>query len=445
MVKKTVRIITTLFLFSVFAVIGLIWIQVQRNQASICSGCNILVIIIDSLPATRVTHLGYERQTTPGLDRIAKDSISFRNAISVSPKSQLSLFSLFTGMFPTKTMTGKEDTRSYPTLAKMLKEKGYHSAGFMGVGDTSPSSIMRDFDIAIDNGPYGSIASAEKQALEWIKKNKENRFFAVIHGSDLKDDAPIPENYSGEFFPVKDLPTMFRGTLEEYQALKKETETSNRMLIPEDVLVWNGLYDSRLRDVDNTLSSFWNEFTSLGLSDRTLVIILSDRGRELYEHKRFGSGHTLYDEQIRVPLIVSSPKLPQGKVIDSQVSMLDLVPTILALVGVSPGKKITNQFHGQSLTPLMYDKPFVLKDIVMANSIGKGSGQYGIRTVSGWKMVLSPTSDDRQLFNLNDDPGEQKNLAVSCKPEDRNFGRISDLEWDIRRYLSGVGVDWYAL
>lgn len=437
------RIFFTTAIFSAIGCIALFYFLIRGYDHSRCLSCNVVIIVVDSLPASHVLHLGYEKETTPTLDDFAHQGISLRNATTVSPQTGQSLFSILTGIYLSRQEERTTKPPGIQTLPEILRNNGYVTAGFIGGEEiSSKSAYIRRFETLLDNGKDGSISAVFTQALDWMKENSSKKLFVLIHGNDLRDDFPIPQNYKGKFFPPRDLQTRFHGMRDEYTAFKKDVGQGIAP-VPEDILYWRGFYDSRVRDVDNNLSSFWKEFSETDLPKKTIVIILSDHGTELYEHQRFGSGQSLYEEQIRIPLVMSSPVFPKGKIIDTPVSTLDITPTVLDILGISSGKKINSQFQGTSLKSAINGDKFLPRDVFFETESEKTGRQYGIRTPDGWKFIFS-SEGERQLYNLNSDPGETKNLAETSI-ESENMERIFSLEWKIRKHLEDVGADLYDL
>lgn len=435
-------IITISSLF-IIGIIALFWIFINDKLTLVYPQYNILVIIYGSLNSQHVSHLGYGKKTTPMLDTLASQGISFRDAVTVSSQIDSSIFSIITGMYPLKHRQNDGNFCSIQTLPEILSSNGYITAAFInGEEVSSDSACMHGFDKFVDNGKDESISTVLNQALHWMKENSNKKLFAIIYGNDLKDDFPIPKNYKGEFFPLRDLQTRFQGTREEYNALKRDLE-NGIIPVPEDILYWTALYDSRIWDVDSHLSLFWKEFSQMDLFKKTIVIILSGNGTELYEHYRFGSGQSIYDEQVRVPLVIFFPDLLKGKSINEQVSTIDITPTILDILKIPVGRNKIYQFHGKSLIPLTNGKQFVLQDVFLKIDDEKIGRQYGIRTSDGWKFIFS-SSGWRQLYDLKNDPAELKNLAEPGLSSE-NTERIFDLEWKIRNHLEEIGADPYDL
>ncbi len=167
-----------------------------------CGDCNIVLISVDTLRADRVGVLGYKKDTTPTLDKLAEESYVFTQAISVAPWTLPSHMSMFTGLYPSEhkmvnkviiTNSGEEVSANLSsispgikTLAELLKEKGYINAGFTGgAGLGSDFGFNRGFDVYDDEDNFAGFENSLPKAINWVKSNKDNKFFLFVHGYDV--------------------------------------------------------------------------------------------------------------------------------------------------------------------------------------------------------------------------------------------------------------------
>ncbi|MBM79648.1 MAG: hypothetical protein CMJ78_03515 [Planctomycetaceae bacterium] len=125
----------------------------------------------------------------------------------------------------------------------------------------------------------------------------------------------------------------------------------------EDVRFWRAIYDEKIQRTDAKFKRFVDEFTKLGLMDKTIFVLTSDHGTEFFEHRRVDHGFSLYQELVHVPLIIQLPGRTKGVNIDDRVSSIDLMPTMLDLLGIDLSDKAKRQLRGQSLVSACREQP----------------------------------------------------------------------------------------
>ena len=168
--------------------------------------------------------------------------------------------------------------------------------------------------------------------------------------------------------------------------------------------------------------------------DRTIFILTSDHGTEVYEHNRIDNGFSLYDELIHIPLIIILPET-KGRKIDTQVSSIDIMPTILELLDMSPDQKVKNQMKGISLIHLFKGKDMKI-DAYSETDYRLYTHKKSIRTSDGWKFIYTfaeyqNKNDKKELYNLKEDPYERINLIekepkIAYELEQKLFAWIKD-------------------
>ncbi len=422
------KLSTLLFIIATFLFLGFSPQAREIFRKPECGNCNVIIVAYDALQAAHVSHLGYKNETTPMIDKLAQSGVSFGNAISVAPWTVPSFMTMFTGLYPSehkivnkffkftkdeKVISNlKKLSPGVTTLAEVFKNNGYVTGGFTGdAGVSRQFGYGQGFDVYTDEETFGSIGNSGNHALEWLKQNKNKKFFMFLHGYDAHGQFKVPDGYQGRFIP-KDYKGPFKGTAKEQRDLREEGLSKGSVnLTPEDVKFWRGWYDSKIRDEDDRFGSFWNEFQKLGLSPKTIIVIISDHGTEFYEHKRFDHGFSLYDELVRVPMVFSGPGIENDKIVNEQVSTLDLAPTVLDLVGLKADTNYKKQIRGRSLASFLKGDGGKSEDVFMETDYRNYTHKRGIRTADGWKLVMTMETQGLELYNLRDDPAETKNLA----------------------------------
>ena len=415
----------------VLIVLGSVVSRPKQNISGfpLCPDCNVIVVAYDALQAAHVSHLGYPRETTPMLDALAREGVSFGNAISAAPWTVPSYMSIFTGLYPSehkvvnKFSVFTKDTKTFShlkklspnvqTIAEVLKANGYATGGFTGdAGVHSQFGYDQGFDVFTDEVPFGSMENSASHALEWLAKNKDNKFFVFLHGYDSHGQFKVPEEYNGRFLP-EDYDGAYKGTNEEQRVLRESGLADGALNLSEqDVAFWRGWYDSKIRDADDRFARFWNEFERMGVKNKTVVVILSDHGTEFYEHKRFDHGFSLYDELVRVPLAFVVPGFNGGTIVNDQVSTIDVAPTLLAVLGIDPGKQFSSQLRGTNLFSYLKTGKGVARDVFMETDYRDYTHKRGIRTADGWKFVQTMENGTQELYSLANDPDETQNVAA---------------------------------
>ncbi len=395
-----------------------------------CKDCNVIIIGIDTLRADRVHSFGYPRETTPHIDALAAGGYSFVNAISASSWTVPAFMSVMTGAYPSvHKVTNKyveydpkdpkkqilSDLRALSpqieTLAQAMKAAGYVTGGFTGdAGVGHAFGYGLGFDIYTDAETFGGLGNSETHALAWLDTLPKNqKFFMFFHGYDLHGQFKLAT--SSESFVPKDYKGPYTGSPQEEAKLREDQLVSPLSLTPADVAFWNGLYDSKIRAADAGVGDFIAALDGRGLLKNTVIVVLSDHGEEWHEHGGIDHGHTLYDELVHVPVIVSIPGTRGGVKISAQVSMMDVAPTLVQMLGMASGT-FAGQLEGKSLLPYITGAATAGRDVFIETDYRDFTHKRGVRTADGWKYIITLENGKEELYNLNTDPREKENLIT---------------------------------
>ncbi len=407
---------------------------------------NVIVIGLDSLRPDHLSCYGYERNTSPNIDRLAREGVLFENALSQAPWTTASFATILTSLYPTQHGANGLSNHlraTVPTLATLLKASGYATGAIVNAPALKPEyGVNRGFDhydVAADQIRTADQTTAA--AIRWIDLNKDRAFFMFVHYFDTHIPYSPPRPYDTIFDP------QYEGPLTNSVDLDIFSSKSVRLFQHLDLLTsadWNhirALYDGEIMFVDAVLGDLFRALEERGLRDKTIVVLLADHGDEHYEHGGFEHGHSLYNEIIRVPLIISLPNtIPKGLRLTQQVRLIDVTPTILDLVGVTS----TTHFEGVSLKPVILGtgklKPsanaLLPPDIAYAEATTHGAEKKAV-TAGGWKLIYDALTENMQVFNLADDPTESRNLAHL------ETGQQARLEQILFRTLLGISDSWY--
>jgi arylsulfatase A-like enzyme len=367
---------------------------------------------------------GYARETTPHLDTIARESLVFENAFSSSAWTVPGIVSLVTGYYPPvhgqNSRFGFYD-KEMPSPLRLLAEEGYDVLGsdIKGPGHE-------------DLGYQGKPASEGPWLEQFVRTRASNPkpFFVWIHLNSVHlPYAPSGKNSirwmdtsreSAGVGAVRE----HRMILRREQAGLEYKHASNVAFVPEDAPTIRALYDGEVADLDESLGRALQGMRENGLLDRTIVVVTADHGEELLEHGWVGHASTsydgkLYDELIRIPLIIRLPDRSRVGRFDALVQGVDLMPTLLQLLGVD-ASRIAPPMQGQSLMPLVLGERPSVRTHVFTQTTLKGwttpREELQARVVSvrtrDLKMISFPQGENRRIeaYDLRADPGEKKNL-----------------------------------
>jgi arylsulfatase A-like enzyme len=333
---------------------------------------NILVVVADTLRADRIGAYGNTRGLTPFLDSLAARGFVFHNAIATSCWTNPSIASLFTSRYPwqhgTVSLTGVL-AQSEATLTELLRAQGYLTAGWSanpllwikGGWDQGfdhyeapvPSKVEGVAMLVPERGP-----ALNDKVRTWLgthsaqgSDRERPRYLYVQYMEPHTPYAP-PADVIDQLFrdaPKPDLDlinggTMIAGWIGKGHPLQPEIEQ---------------VYDAQVLAFDKSLSGLFDALSPTGFLDNAIVIITADHGEGLWDHGVYGHGGSLYDELIRVPLIVTVPREMTRVDIEETVSLVDVAPTLLDFAGATP----PSSFMGQSLRDYM-EPPWSIRGLV---------------------------------------------------------------------------------
>ncbi|MFQ5479025.1 MAG: sulfatase [Candidatus Binatia bacterium] len=396
-----------LFLAGLLLLFALLLSKEPAPVPALCPGCNLVVISMDTLRADHVGAYGYDRPTTPNIDAFARQAAVFDSAISQSAWTRPAHISMFTGLYPAEHgVVSMADRLRFPseppTLASVLSARGYRSGAFTGgVNMSARFGFDRGFSVYESHGKR--MLDNVEEALRWIDAGGDQPFFLFIHGFEphrpYKSD-PIDRQALGL---AKNRP---RGWVR--RCLEGE--------VPEDASPWISEYDAAVHKGDRAVGRLLEGLRARGLDGETVVVFTSDHGEEFFEHGHCYHIYTLYQEILRVPLILRVPTLPPGRITGVVPASVSLAPTVLEVLGIGD-----HGMAGPSLVSALENGEAGF-DYVVSETASKGvSGRR-----SGW--VRSITGDRDKLidwiergvveyFDLLQDPQERSALTDARRAE----------------------------
>lgn len=392
---------------------------------------NVLLITIDSLRPDHLHCYGYPKETSPRIDRFAAEGALFEAAISSSSWTLPAHASMFTGL--AASVHGCTDARhqlpgSHSTLTKRLKNTGFVTIGAVSSPFLTPvSGLAQGFDKYIDCTTPLSSDDLEKTRgatsptivtviQGWLHQNTQRPFFMFINFWDAHFDYTPPPPFDTKFDPD------YVGNITGEQFL---TDPKINPDMPErDLEHLQALYDGEIAWVDTHFGIILDMLKAADLLDSTIVILTSGHGTAFFEHDLKGHRNSLYDEVIRVPLIIRYPdRVPAGKRYKQQARGMDLLPTITDLLGMP-----TPNLMGRSLAPLFVDRSIEIrgKETAISELTVHGHSLRSFRQPDR-KTIFYVDRDRGMVFDLVADPGE---LAALADPESPTVqGAHADTTW----------------
>lgn len=411
---------------SFLPVLGLVALLVLGGCSENRSQPNIVLITVDTLRADRLHCYGYEISTAPAVDALARRGLLFENCTAHASSTAPALASLMTGLYPTEAgvlNNTRPLSRSVDTIALHLGRQGYRTAAFVSNFNlTSRMGFDRGFGVfdarlteREQNRSFVPERTAEKTAAAakaWLKGyGQEEPFFLWVHFQDPHGPYCPPDGFAlpGERYAAGDqqLPLLDKnwgsGGIPSYQAIGTNRSTG----------FYRAMYDGEIAFFDRHLAGLMECLENGGYMEDTAVLFTADHGESMGEHGFwFSHEQDLFNELIRVPLIIAAPGIKPGRRTE-RVCHIDIFPTLAALAGESPegagtfrGRNIAAAPGGTMERPIYAETNFVA-----------GRNMFRAVIVGRWKLIRSANKKMKPLlFDLHADPEEKKNLFL-VKPD----------------------------
>ena len=359
------------------------------SSARAAASPDVYLVTIDTLRADHVHCYGDAQIQTPALDSIARDGVRFAEAFTPSPITNTAHTSILTGLLPSVhgvTNFGIPLAKTIPTWAELLQQNGYQTAAFIGAvvldSRTLAPGLDRGFDY-YDNFPadadphqhWGRVerrgAEVVRRAERWMDAHPGKPRFVWVHLYDPHDPYEPPPPFS--------------------------------------VMYKNRLYDGEIAYADSALGHLLQYLKRGNRYNNAVIIVVGDHGEGLGEHGEQTHGIFLYDATTHVPLLIKLPLradavAPQSKVVAAQVPTIDILPTVLDLLGIPPPVTLAHR----SLLPYFAGTQETERVVFGETDYPLRFGWAPLRAVrkDGFKFIEAPQPE---LYNLGKDPGELKN------------------------------------
>ncbi|MDQ3865287.1 MAG: choline-sulfatase, partial [Actinomycetota bacterium] len=439
---------------------------------------NILLVMADQLATSVLRAYGNPVAQTPHLDALASEGVVFERAYCTSPLCAPSRASLLSGLLPSRLGTfdnGAEFAASFPTLAHRLRAAGYFTclAGkmhFVGpdqlhgfeqriTTDVYPAGMdwipdwtrpvderlpwYHDMTSVLGAGVYAATLQldydeevafrAERKLYDLARADDPRPFFFVVSFTHPHDPYEIPKRY-WDLHANVDRPRVGAIPLEEADAHSRRVRamcgTDAAELTEEDVLNARRAYAGATSYVDEKLGRLLSALDASGIRERTIVLFCSDHGDMLGERGLWYK-MTFFEDSARVPFVVHAPdRFPPGRV-QENVSLVDLVPTLVELARPGEPPPAPDPLDGKSLLPLLTGDASSRDDAVVSEYLAEGTHAPCVMVRRGaFKYVHCPDDPDL-LYDLESDPSELVNVAPDRPDLVAEFADEVKRRWDL--------------
>jgi arylsulfatase A-like enzyme len=397
----------------------------------------VVLISIDTLRRDHASLYDYERRTTPGLEALAREAVVFEDAVSTSSWTLPAHASLLTSTLPSvhgATTSKAGLSLSFASLPRLLKD-----AGFFTQAIVTHVYLSKEYGFgeAFDRHRYLPESRAEEvtgEAIRFLEAKGDADYFLFLHYYDPHWHYDPPPPYDQAFDPS------YRGRATGIWWDFKDLDASS--IDPRDLNHIQALYDGEILYTDREVERLVQEMKRLGLFQNALLVVTSDHGEEFLDHGRWEHQKTLYEEQLRIPLVIKFPAgLDLGaRRVSTQVSLIDVAPTVADALSVAAPPA----FEGRSLLAA-----------ARGEDRGGGEGEAWAETehtldgshkiavrrgAAGEKAIFTRKEGGTaiELFDLSRDPKETEKLGLEgsrgaleslladflAKAEERRGGRI---------------------
>jgi arylsulfatase A-like enzyme len=379
----------------------------EESEAPPSEPLHVLLISIDALRADRLGCYGHDRPTSPFLDELAARGVRYARAFVATHGTTPSHASLLSGLYQETHRVGFDTaaaaavSRGIPEEVELLSEtlRG-HGYATLGVTDGGNIGGKFGFDQGWDvwNDRGGGVRKVVRRALTALDEElpRGRPVFLFLHTYEVHSPYEPPEGFHGRF---GHLDSAFVPSSEN---LIRHAHAARTALSPADLEAVKARYDEGILFTDSVLRELFDELERRGFLERALVVLTADHGEELGEHGGLVHRDLLFEELIHVPLMVSGPGVPAGRVEEGLVSAVDVAPSILGFLGLPVPPAV------QGRAALGLTGGSAGRRAVVAQY---GDARYTLRT-DRWKLIESfRPAESVELYDLAADPGETENVA----------------------------------
>lgn len=398
---------------------------------------NVLLISLDTTRKDRLSCYGYQRLTTPRIDKLAEESLVFTRCVAVSNWTLPSHASMLCGLYPTShgarwhftDMSQVKSLRDPPgtmsleceSLAEILQANGYRTAAVLANSFwlNEFTQLNQGFDLFDAStgdelmAPFRQAEEITDTAVDWLEEGREQPFFLCLNYLDPHAPYNPPPPYDALFVTKASKADSqelryWQYWLDEWTDARKRVIGEGEELSPAELAVFEERYDGEIAYMDAHIGRLLDWLRDTGQYDRTLVFVTADHGEVFGEHGLFGHAFRLYEPEIAVPMLVKLPFSGRKGEVDHGVQHVDIMPTALEILGLP----IPEAVQGQSMLAPS-DRALVAEEYVFPKLAGPwpqfNHVQHAI--YYGTLKYIENSDGKQELFDLEQDPGEQTDLA----------------------------------
>jgi arylsulfatase A-like enzyme len=374
---------------------------------------DVVVVVLDAVRADHLSGYGYEHETSPHLDALARENVLYRRAISAGTWTVTGHASLFTGRLPTShgayrapggwnAASALHD--SVPTLAERLRAAGWDTAAF------AANQAYLDPVFALDRGfaryetedLYPARRLADR-VTSWLRWRARWPVFAFLNALDAHEPYAAPPPYDRHF----------PGRLDGVGDVNRAYLKSGLLPAPNVLAHCISQYDGEIRYMDDQLARVFAALVRAGRWDNALVVVTSDHGELFGEHGMLGHGTLPWDPLVHVPLVVKYPNGARRGTVDEPVSTVDVAPTVLATLGLPPLPDAQGRPLWERTGLVVAEEHGANGDV--ARAAYDGEGHVLLERVEGDARALT-------LYDLRADPAQERPLPPG-DPRAERLGR----------------------
>ena len=385
---------------------------------------DIVLISIDTLRADHLGCYGYPAPSSPNIDRFSQNAVLFEQTIAAASSTLPSHASLFTSQVPQHHRASHTANRPLAqeavTLAEVLSAAGYRTLAVVAGGQMAPQfGLGQGFETYVEVDTERPFFDSVSRGLALLDEGPRRPTFLFLHSYE------VHHPYEPAAWRLAGLEAGYGGELPDTITvdLLRQASLGQRPLTAADLTHISRAYAGEIQSMDAAFGSLLDGLRARGRGERSVIAFTSDHGEEMAEHGWVGwHGRTLFEPALRVPFLLALPGgIHGGRRIATPVRSIDIAPTLLAAVGLTP----PDSFDGEALLPSLGPRPDSEIVFWRETTLDEVGEFEGIR-IGGWKL------SEGRLFDLLDDPREMRDLAAQRPEELRRLQRAL-AAWHARR------------